>query len=126
VSKALLDPRSADRLAKIAGMFGPEHANERAAAAAQAHALVRRLGLSWYDVISGMPEQQPDVTAVGRDWRQMARACEAEAHRFRSHEAKFIREMKMARDLPSKKQLDWLTGLYERIIVDVGQRGGRR
>jgi len=38
VRKTLLDLRTTDLLAKMAGMFVSEHPGERAAAAAQAHA----------------------------------------------------------------------------------------
>ena len=48
---ALPSPALADKLAKIAGMFGSTHDGERAAAAALADRLVRSAGLSWGDVI---------------------------------------------------------------------------
>jgi hypothetical protein len=43
---ALLDPRAADRLAKLCGMFGSAHDGERASAAAMADKLVRDRGLT--------------------------------------------------------------------------------
>ena len=49
---ALLDHRTADRLAKLCGMFGSSHDGERASAAAMADKLVRGLGLSWLEVIA--------------------------------------------------------------------------
>jgi hypothetical protein len=49
----LLDPTSADRLAKLCGMFGSDHDGERASAAALADKLVRSLGLTWFEVVSG-------------------------------------------------------------------------
>lgn len=48
---ALLDPNTAERLAKLCGMFGSDHDAERAAAARMAHRLVNERGLSWFDVI---------------------------------------------------------------------------
>jgi hypothetical protein len=48
---AILDPRTADKLAKLCGMFGSDHLGERAAAAQMAHRLVKESGLSWFDVI---------------------------------------------------------------------------
>jgi len=48
---ALLDADSADKLAKLCGMFGSEYTWERAAAAAAADGLVREQGLTWFDVI---------------------------------------------------------------------------
>jgi hypothetical protein len=38
---ALIDPRIADKLAKLCGMFGSHHVGERANAAAMADRLVR-------------------------------------------------------------------------------------
>ena len=49
--RTLLEPRVADRLAKLCGMFVSDHDGERAAAAAMADALVREHGLTWRDVI---------------------------------------------------------------------------
>jgi hypothetical protein len=49
---ALLGPRTADRLAKLCGMFGSDHDGERAAAAQMADRLVKQHGLRWSDVIS--------------------------------------------------------------------------
>jgi hypothetical protein len=46
-----LDPRTAERLAKLCGLFGSEHVGERAAAAAKADKLVRAQGLTWSQVI---------------------------------------------------------------------------
>jgi enamine deaminase RidA (YjgF/YER057c/UK114 family) len=49
---ALLDPRTADKLARICGMFGSDHIGERAAAAQMADKLLKECGLRWSDVIS--------------------------------------------------------------------------
>jgi hypothetical protein len=51
---ALLDPAIADLLAKVCGMFGSDHAGERAAAAAMANKLVRTQGLTWSEIIVPM------------------------------------------------------------------------
>ena len=57
---ALLDPNTAERLAKLCGMFGSDHDAERAAAARMAHRLVNERGLSWFDVILPV-NKRPDV-----------------------------------------------------------------
>ena len=44
-----------ERLAKLCGMFGSDAAGERAAAALKADELVRRHGLTWFDVL--IPKQ---------------------------------------------------------------------
>lgn len=125
MSRALLDPNNADRLAKIAGMFGSEHEGERAAAAAKADALVRKLGLTWQDLISARSEGQQDVASAPPSWRQMAQTCGMHAHRLRPREAKFISDMLIARRRPSERQLAWLTRLYERITDDAAEWGAR-
>ena len=43
-----------ERLAKICGLFGSDHAGERAGAAAAADRLVRQAGLRWPDILSGL------------------------------------------------------------------------
>jgi hypothetical protein len=48
---ALLDPNTADRLAKLCGLFSSHHDGERSAAAQKADQLVRGLGLTWPDII---------------------------------------------------------------------------
>src|SRR5262245_25791951 len=53
-----LDPSTAQRLAKLCGMFGSNHDGERAAAAAKADALVRGLGLTWPQIL--LPKHESD------------------------------------------------------------------
>ncbi len=48
----LLDPNTADRLAKLCGMFGSDHDGERASAAAMADRLIRARGLTWPELIA--------------------------------------------------------------------------
>jgi len=44
------------KLARVLGLLGSEHAGERAAAALAAHRLVKRLGLSWQEIL--MPRRE--------------------------------------------------------------------
>ena len=50
-----LDPRAANKLTKLCGLFSSDHDGERASAAAKADELVRSNGLRWSDVISMPP-----------------------------------------------------------------------
>ena len=59
---AMLDPSTAERLAKLCSLFGSSYAGERAAAAAKAHDLMRRHGLTWGDVI--LPRSSTSTTSV--------------------------------------------------------------
>jgi hypothetical protein len=57
---AILEPRTADKLARICGLFGSNHAGERSSAAAMADEIIRTRGISWHQVISGaVPKAMP-------------------------------------------------------------------
>jgi hypothetical protein len=104
MSRALLNPKTADHLAKICGMFGSDHGGERAAAARLADQHVKRLGLSWHDVIR-----------VQVYWRTMAQTCREHLVEFNERARRFIADMTRRRGAPSEKQLEWLSALYDRI-----------
>ena len=56
MSVVVASPALRDKLSKILGMLGSDHAGERASAGAAADKLVRDAGLSWPDVIgTGAP-----------------------------------------------------------------------
>jgi hypothetical protein len=52
IMTALLDPRTADKLAKLCGLFGSDHDGERSTAAKKADRLVKECGLTWSEVIA--------------------------------------------------------------------------
>jgi len=104
MSRALLNPKAAEYLAKICGLFGSCYDGERAAAARLADQHVKQLGLSWHDVIR-----------VEIYWRTMARVCHEHWPDCNERERKFVADMIKLRGAPSDKQLEWLTSLYERI-----------
>jgi hypothetical protein len=106
---ALLDPKVVDRLAKLCGMFGSHHDGERAAAAAMADELVRKAGLTWYDVI-----RVPASTTTSSDWQRMAHWCRAHQSQFNTKELEFIRTMLSWRGAPSEKQRKWRIDLFVR------------
>jgi hypothetical protein len=47
----MLDPRAADMLAKLCGLFSSDHDGERASAAQKANQLIRSRGLTWRQII---------------------------------------------------------------------------
>ena len=55
--------RPARKLARICGLFGSDHAGERAAAALVADRLVRDLGLTWPEVITAARMYPPPPDA---------------------------------------------------------------
>jgi hypothetical protein len=66
-----------ERLARLLGMLGSDHAGERDNAARAAHRLVQRHGITWYDVVATHPppDWDPDTDPIGVDWRRAAAAC---------------------------------------------------
>jgi hypothetical protein len=107
MSRALLNPKTAQHLARICGMFGSDHDGERAAAARLADQHIKRLGLSWRQVIR-----------VEAHWRTMAR--EERSSEFNEQERQFITNMttRLRWRAPTDRQLSWLEALFERIDPD--------
>lgn len=57
----LLDPRTADMLAKLCGLFSSDHDGERASAAQKADQLIRSRGLTWRQIIfAAEPQSSTD------------------------------------------------------------------
>ncbi len=106
---AVSDPRLADRLAKICGMFGSAHDGERAAAAALADNLIRSAGLTWHDVINLSPKP-PSV-----DWQIKVERCRI--GRLWPREQQFIETLLRWRGRPTEKQLKWLGDIYLRVAT---------
>ena len=114
-----LTPEIAERLAKLLGMLGSDHAGERAAAALKADELVKREGLRWCDVIQPREPVAVECESYFRssehDWRAMVKACMAQAAALSARELQFVRTMVRWRGEPSEKQFEWLESIYARI-----------
>jgi hypothetical protein len=105
-----LSAEAADRLAKLCGLFGSDHAAERATAASMADCLVRAHGLTWPDVIVVPRQQGPRLDA----WRGMAIFCSERRHLLNEKERGFITNLlRWQREL-SERQQQWLTDLFLR------------
>ncbi len=109
-----LDDTTADRLVKILGLLGSDHAGERAAAAHKAHALVRGAGLTWHDVIMPSPPTAPQLED-GSSWKKLVAECHTQKARLSPGEFKFIASLRTWRTEPSPKQLAWLTAIHARL-----------
>lgn len=119
-TRALLDPRSADRLRKLCGMFGSAHDGERASAAAMADKLVRTAGLTWNEIIA--PPIVPNEWRPMRywrdgssDWQRMAQFCHVRQWLLSEKERRFVRSMIDWRGEPTERQREWLLDLYARL-----------
>jgi hypothetical protein len=62
------------RLAKLLGLLGSDHAGERDAAGLAAHRLIRDRGLTWGDVIHPNAELPANRNAV-QPWRETVAEC---------------------------------------------------
>jgi len=114
MTTAVLDPQAADRLAKLCGMFGSAHVGERGAAAAKADALVRSLGLTWFDVITTRFPQKDKVKAPVI-WRRKARFCEQHSEYLNERERAFITSILRYHGELSEKQRAWLSAIHQRL-----------
>ena len=65
----------AAKLARVLALLGSEHDGERASAALAAHRLMRRLGLTWQDVL--MPKPAPESTHAPPPPPDLLRAAES-------------------------------------------------
>jgi hypothetical protein len=103
--RALLDPQAREHLCKLLGMLGSDHDGEIAAAGRKAHAHIKKLGLTWADVIYFPPAS----------WREMANVCAKHQYTLNEREADFIRNILRLRGAPSDKQLRWLENIFARF-----------
>ena len=109
MSRAMLNPRAAEHLVKLCGLFGSDHAGERDNAARMADDFVRKLGLTWANVILGGENKI-------EHWLVMARHCEADrTTSFSPRERAFIANLARGRYPPSDKQMAWLEALHARL-----------
>jgi hypothetical protein len=86
-----------ERLCKLAGMFGSDHAGERAVAAAKADQLIRAHGLTWDEVLIAAPRALAAAPASNAGKIEFVRR---HLHVLNDWEVKFIRDMVHYRRLP--------------------------
>ena len=82
-----------ERLARLLGMVGSDHAGERDNAARAAHRLVQQHGITWFDLVVLPPPpdgDDPDADPMGADWRRTAAACSRYPHLVNRWEAGFL------------------------------------
>ena len=103
--RALFNPQDANHLAKLLGMLGSDHAGEVAVAGRKAHAFIRRLGLTWADVIALPPTS----------WHELAAACAKYPELLSERELQFVRNMARQQRLPTGRQARWLESIFLRV-----------
>lgn len=102
---AILDPRDADRLAKLCGLFGSVHDGERSNAAALADQLLRRRGLSWQQII--LPRQSSTI-------EELIATAMSRPDQLTAWEEGFVRGIRGRQHL-TQKQTEKLRAIAERI-----------
>ncbi len=116
---ATLDRTTADRLAKLCGLFGSDHDGERATAAAMADRLIRAAGLTWADVIAPRAAPAPALAApreaASGDWRAVATACRQRHDLLTAWESKFLASL-IGHRRPTAKQLSVLSNIAAKVF----------
>jgi hypothetical protein len=92
-----LDPRTADRLAKLIALLGSDHDGEVVAAARAATRLMREHDLDWHDLIEAALRPAPATGAsIGRtaapsgDEREVVARCWRQRDRMNGWETQFV------------------------------------
>jgi hypothetical protein len=117
-TSTLINPQTASRLAKLCGMFGSVHDGERASAAAMADALVKSLGLTWFQVIAPPDQPKPEAETQFQsdpNWEEMAEVCRRYAVWLRPREQGFIQSLRWWDGDLTDKQFSWLCAIYTRV-----------
>jgi hypothetical protein len=81
-----------ERLARLLGMLGSDHAGERDNAARAAHRLVQQHGITWFDVVVTYqpPDRDDAADPLGAEWRRTAAACSRYPHLLNRWETDFL------------------------------------
>jgi hypothetical protein len=121
----MLNQNNAERLCKILGMLGSDHAGEVADAGRAAHRLLSDCSVSWQQVIRAVaPTQIPESNQQSgnvTDWLRMARYCNSRCWLLTAVEQRFVRQMLEQRrhHLKSKR-----IGSAASMRGSCGRRGG--
>lgn len=113
-----LDAATAERLAKLCGMFGSAHDGERSSAAALADKLVRSLGLTWQDIIRPANDTGREPALRWEEPCTIEEALECALYyqaALTEWERKFVRDLRRKRTWRlSEKQNDVLDQIVEK------------
>jgi hypothetical protein len=104
-------PLCRDKLAAVLSRLESPYDGERAAAGLLAARMVRGAGLSWPDVVAGLPAAP---RAALDDWRGAVATCQARPELLTPWEADFLRKLATYREAPSARQAEILEGIFGR------------
>ncbi len=108
----VLAPADRDRLAKICGLFGSDHAGERAAAALKAATLLRERNVSWPDLL--LPRIGRSAYAPPNAWRADIDFCQRQTLSLTDWERSFVVSI-AGRARLSEKQQAILTAIAAKL-----------
>src|SRR5262245_30591090 len=108
------------KLKKLSLLLSSSQAGEVIAARNAITTLLHRHKLDWHDLaelIAPEAQEQPQApsAAGGRPWQDVAQDCLDSHLHWTAKEKKFLTDMAAWFSQPSKKQLDWLANLRQRI-----------
>lgn len=112
-------PQLADRLAKLLGMLGSDHAGERASAGAKADKAIRAAGLTWRDVIIGSAHNQemPNYSEIhGWHWRIRAEWALEQDDFLTDWEIGFLTSL-LDQNRLTRRQYACLAGISNKILA---------
>jgi len=98
----LLDPNTADKLAKLCGLFSSNHDGERASAAALADRLVRQSGLTWQDVF--LPPCSSDLVSPQDEIQERIAFALAHADELDDWQRQFLHGVRRIKALSQKQE----------------------
>jgi hypothetical protein len=122
---ALLDPRTAERLAQLLGMLGSDHDGEIANAGRMADRLLRSRGLTWPDIIrpytDNLHKDDPPIWREPRTWREAVGLALGFEEMLTPWESKFLRSLRDQHGL-SAKQHSILCDIVDKLRDLAGER----
>lgn len=122
----ILHPTARDRLVKLCGLLGSEHAGERANAAALASRLLADCGLTWADVVLPQPTAPaPNRPTASAAHNVSVRWALARAAELPQRDRAFLDGIQRRPTLTSK-QATWLSDIIVRLqsAAQAQQQGG--
>jgi hypothetical protein len=109
-----------EHLCKLLGMLGSTHPGERGAAGLKADQFVRKLGLTWSDIICTSPslvppDPSPAFAFDDIPWTDALGLVLARRHELRERDRRFVESLNEWDGTPTAKQIRWLKDIYERL-----------
>ena len=107
----------APTLAKLIRLLSSDRDGEVVASVHAMRRLLASVGLSLHDLADAieLPARASQHDDDADDWRVMAKTCAQHAYTLSERERTFVLTMTRWCGLPSRKQLDWLFSISERV-----------